>query len=179
MKAIINIQIHQTFKKADIYLSRRLIARSIGSHIGISFLKIISGGFTCTLYASLCTALQNRAYMYSLNSLHDCQLTFSSEQYPYRLRYYYFSNYSYQQRLFLNPIRKKIYPKKANLELLLKQNYNYKKLILYKNWFAIYFRNKNHNLESIAYYLFDIIYGIKVLRTWRKHLDSKFCINPI
>lgn len=117
--------------------------------------------------------------MYSLNSLHDCQLTLSSEQYPYRLRYYYFSNYSYQQRLFLNPIRKKIYPKKANLELLLKQNYNYKKLILYKNWFAIYFRNKNHNLESIAYYLFDIIYGIKVLRTWRKHLDSKFCIKPI
>lgn len=169
MKAIINFQIHQTFKKADIYLSTHWYFIP----------KDNFWGFYTHIVSIIVYCITTPSIMYSLNSLHDCQLTFSSEQYPYRLRYYYFSNYSYQQRLFLNPIRKKIYPKKANLELLLKQNYNYKKLIPYKNWFAIYFRNKNHNLESIAYYLFDIIYGIKVLRTWRKHLDSKFCIKPI
>lgn len=46
--------IKQLKKLADIYLGRRWIAKSIGSHIGISF----SGVFTRTLYASLCTALQ-------------------------------------------------------------------------------------------------------------------------
>lgn len=50
--------IKQLKKLADIYLGRRWIAKSIGSHIGISFLNIISGVFTRTLYASLCTALQ-------------------------------------------------------------------------------------------------------------------------
>lgn len=144
---MINVQINQTFKKLSRYLFKKTMNRTVDRFTHWYFIpKYNFWGFTRTLYASLCTALQNRAYIYSLNSLHDCQLNFSSEQYPYRLRYYYFSNYSYQQRLFLNPIRKK----KANLELWLKQNYNYKKLILYKNSFAIYFRNNNHILESIT-----------------------------
>lgn len=105
-----------------IYLKKQWITRPIGSHLYFipkyNFWVVL---FTRTMYiivycitkpniyffVQVSNLLHSKCFLqkskyipvFIQNSLLKCQITFSSGHDPYNLRYYYFSDYGYQERL--------------------------------------------------------------------------------